>query len=143
MSIGRPLRRSKVRGEKFAFWYAKDFTLTSGQTQQSSITISADADFYATKTICVSEGTFTCKIQNSGSGRDHQNIAIDGSAMFGKGWEKEATSNLAMSNDGPFELEIPAKFNKNSDIGITVTDTSSSSNTVQLIFFGYKLYKRG
>jgi len=135
--------KKKSRKDKFPFWYAIDFDLTTGQTQQSSITISADADFYCTKLMCSSTDIFTTKITNTGSGREHQNIAINGQSFFGKGWQTQESASeigIAMSHQGAFVLESPMKFKKNSDIGVTCTDTSSASNTVQLVFFGYKIY---
>ena len=96
-------------------------------TATTTVSITREADFYLTKIVFTSTGTFTFLVRDSSNDRQWSNVHLP--SAIGAG-----TAQL------PLILPKPRFIARASTITIELTDTSGGSNPIQLGFIGYKVY---
>jgi hypothetical protein len=114
------------KSKKQYFHYSTPITtLSASQATQISIPIFSDSYFVIKKLTAVSTGTFTTQILNGSTGRVLMNAPINNANLFG-------TVQL------PNRLADPLVLPPSSNIVLSLTDTSASSNTIQITLNGYR-----
>lgn len=111
------------------YTYSATFTSLAANGQTNVITrIDADADFLVRKVVGNRTGAYTLQISDS--------AAADT-------WEDQLVSdaNAVGTAQYPYLLSKPRLIGRNSTISTAVTDISGSTNTIQLIFEGAKIYR--
>ncbi len=131
--------------DHFIYTARTSTALAAGASQTVNINLEADANFTAVKMAyfadiagaAQTEDTkvvplVRVEIQDSGSGRNLQQIAVPIDSLAGRG-------NL------PFVLPIPRVFSANSTIKVTFTNYSAATSyaNVELSFIGFKSFKMG
>lgn len=117
------------------FEYVFNGVIPASGTLNGAIQIQQDADFewvWRISTSDQSTGTpqapsFTILITDLATGRVLMNLPVDDTNYFG-------TAQL------PFPNLEPYIFARSSSIGLTLVDVSTHTNTVQIVFGGYKLF---
>jgi hypothetical protein len=108
--------------------YVLDISRSANQQLEENIRIDSNRDFVVTKIFGTQTSTYTIQLRDSGSGRKWSDNAINNANIVG-------TVNL------PHIVPLPRRVKADSTIYFNVTDTSGSTNTIQIILFGYKIYK--
>jgi hypothetical protein len=108
------------------FWYPINVVLTSLQTLPGSVQIDNDADFECRWLISSQTGLYSASFVDRLRSRPLMPSAIN-------------SENLAGTAQLPFILPRPLMLLRTAVINGTFTDRSSSGNTIQFCFAGYKL----
>lgn len=112
------------------FHYIVNLTHTGNDTQNQSFQIDSDADFQL---------LFLMSTQTSTS----LSIQVTEGSAGGLAWQSTAVNiqNFCGSAQNPFPAGlIPQLMPKKRSYKVTTIDSSGSANTVQVDFWGYKLY---
>lgn len=110
-----------------AFDYAYQVTLTANQNlPDQSLAIQGDADFIVRAICGTSTGTYTIRL------RDAQNRYMSSAQI--------KNANLVGSRQWPTPMFPELVIPKSGKIGIDITDTSGSGNTIELVFIGVKRF---
>ena len=112
------------------FSYVYNVTLTANQElRDQTVPIMTDSEFFwCALIVTAATGTFSVRFLNQ-AGYYLSNAFI-------------LSSNLSTSATDPWPVLPPEGFMPGSQIGIDILDTSGATNTVQLLFRGFKRYKR-
>jgi hypothetical protein len=121
---------------EMAFWYSATVALTALQTLSPQINLNADSDFMALWLVATSTGTFSINFVDNATGRAFTNAGSQGSSQT----PQINNANLFGTAQLPFPMLPPYVFQRNGSIGLTITDSSNSSNTVQIVFAGKKIF---
>jgi hypothetical protein len=124
MELGGQLYIAKL------FHYIVNLTHTGNDTQSQSFQIDSDADFQ----LLMLMGTFTSSSLS---------IQVTEGSAGGLAWQSAAVNilNFLGTAQNPFPAGmIPQLMPKKRSYKVTTIDTSGSANTVQVDFWGYKLY---
>lgn len=134
----------KVHKDHFIY-SAVAASIASGASSTSIIQIQADSDFVAVKLSYFADiagatqtdstrvvPLISVAIQDTGSGRNLQNVSIPVDAMAGRG-------------ELPLVLPIPRRFKGSANINVTFTNYSAATTyvNVSLNFIGYKEFYLG
>ena len=118
--------------------YVLNATLAGSQTLQFVIQIQQKADFEWLNRIASSTGTFRVQLQDGATGRNLiTNNPPAGSAIPPN---SVANANYFGSAQLPNPLLQPYVFARASSILVTLTDTSTDTNNIELVFDGFDLY---
>lgn len=111
------------------FVYSSAYTAVSGNaTSNLTVQISNDADFELHKMTFVYTSTaFTIQIQDNSTSKLFFDRALRADIILG-------------TAQNPMVLAIPRRIRANSSLQLTITDTSGSTNSIQVGFVGYKVY---
>lgn len=119
---------SMVYKEKW-FQYSTDRqSLSANQQQQYSVRIQSDSDFLCQKIVASSTSTFTVQITDTATNKLWFSSAAN-------------SANLVGTAQRPFYMLKPRLIPANANLIVQLTDTSGSSNTVELVLEGYKQSK--
>lgn len=102
-------------------------TLAALASGSSVLQIQFDADFEWVWIVCSRTGAFTIQLQDGSTGRYFSNSPVN-------------DVNFAGTGQLPFPLVEPYLLARSTSISAAMVDTSNASNTVQLVFRGYKLF---
>ena len=113
---------------ELAFWYTSPaISLAGNASLTTQISINADSDFMALWLVSNSSGGFNFSFVDNSTGRNFMNNPVASVNIFG-------TAQL------PFPMLPPYTFQRQGSIGISVTDTSGSTNAIQIVFAGKKIF---
>jgi hypothetical protein len=125
----------EYEGKKLEYTYIARVTNLAGSGQiDAPIQISEDADFIVTEVSRTRTGIFQIKIHDSTEDREWMNDFVSDDNFFGS---LGSTQSLM-----PRPLPRPRRCSKNSTLRITIKDTSTSTNTIEVALHGFKLYPK-
>ena len=119
--------------------YVLNAVLSGNASATYAIQIQQKADFEWLNRIASSTGTFRVRIQDGATGRDliTFNPQVTGSTLAPN---TISNANYFGTAQLPNPLLQPYVFARSSSILVTLTDTSGSSNTIEVVFDGFDLY---
>jgi len=125
----------EYEGKKLEYTYIARVTALAGSAQiDAPIQVSEDADFIVTEVSRTRTGIFQIKIHDSTEDREWMNDFVSDDNFFGL---MGANQSLL-----PRPLPRPRKCSKNSTLRITIKDTSTAPNTIEVALHGFKLYPK-
>jgi hypothetical protein len=133
--MNRPLGQQEFEGKKLEYTYIAKTTALAGSAQiEVPLQVADDSDFICTEVSRVRTGTFKIKIHDSTEDREWMNDFVSDDNFFG----------LIGANQSilPRQLPRPRRVSKNSTLRITLLDTSTAPNTIEVALHGFKLYPK-
>jgi len=125
-------RRSLFDPNAKPFYYKADVTIAATSTQDGTINIASDRDFWAVDMMFfaggAAAGDLEIQIRDEGNAFEFMNNFVKTDLIFGDGKD-------------PYTLSAAARIGAGSIVGLRVKNTSGTARTVQLVLSGYKVPK--
>jgi hypothetical protein len=125
-------RRSLYDANAKPFYYKADVTIAATSTNDGTINIAGDRDFWAVDMMFYAGGAavgdLEIQIRDEGNAFEFMNNFVKTDLIFGDGKD-------------PYTLSAAAHIRAGSTIGLRIKNTSATPRTVQLVLSGYKVPK--